>query len=75
VVHDCSPGYSGGKSRRISIWDQPVQRQETLSKKQTKSKRTRGMVPVVECLLSNMDALKSILSITKRKRKELCLAH
>jgi hypothetical protein len=60
VVPTYNPSYSGGGGRKI--------KSETLSEKQTKSKRTEAVAQVVECLLSKCEALSLISSIAKKLR-------
>jgi hypothetical protein len=52
----------------------PGQNLETLSEKQTKSKKTEGVDQVVECLPSKCKALNSIPSTTKKEKTKQNIA-
>jgi hypothetical protein len=67
VPHDCNYNYLGGVGRRIAVQGLPRQKYETLSEKQTKSKRVRGMTQVVELIPSKSKALGLIPIPSKTK--------
>jgi hypothetical protein len=62
VVHACNPSYLGDRGRRISIWGQPGQKQETLSDKQTKKQKRTGVIAPVIGPLPHKHKTLSILS-------------
>jgi hypothetical protein len=48
VMHACSPSHWGGEGRRTVVKASLGKVRETLSEKQTKSIRTKGMAQVIE---------------------------
>jgi hypothetical protein len=62
----------GGRGRKILVGDQPRQKRETLSEKQTK--KQKGLVAWLKwqtaCLPSKNEALSSNSSTTIKKKKE-----
>jgi hypothetical protein len=71
VVYTCNPNYLGGSGRRITVWGQTGKKLEVISEKQTKSKRTRGMVEGVDYLPNKCEALSSMPSTTLPRQKKL----
>jgi hypothetical protein len=52
VVHGYNPSYLGDGGRRISIREKPKPKNTYVKNRLKKSRRTRGMAQVVECLPS-----------------------
>jgi hypothetical protein len=52
MIHNCNPSYLEDKGRRITVWGQPRKNCKTLSKKQTKRKKTVGMAQLAVCCAS-----------------------
>jgi hypothetical protein len=74
-MHACDPSYSRDRGRRIKAQGWPGQKHETLCEKETKSKRTGGIVTQAIAYLPQ-DAPNSITGAAKKEKKkcaELCM--
>jgi hypothetical protein len=57
VIHTYNPSYLEGRGRRTAVQGQPGQKHKTLSEKQTKAQRSRGLGQIMKCFPSKYKAL------------------